>query len=355
MKDLLQLRSIFDFDSKTKKLKDLNSLISDKDFWSSNKDAKTITKEASSIEKVISLLNKLENDLNDLNELIELSKDEISELEEVKIQIKDFETKLAVLEEESLFNGEYDNLSAVLNINAGAGGVDAHDWADILFRMYTRFLDNENMDYEIEEISSGEEAGIKSVSIRVKSYRAYGLLESERGVHRLVRISPFDSNKRRHTSFAGIDVVPLIENSDEVNIKDDEIRVDVYRSSGAGGQHVNTTDSAVRITHIPTGIVVACQAERSQLQNKVRALDLLKSKITLLEREEQLKKLDDIRGEQVEAGWGRQIRSYVMQPYQQVKDARTSIEVGNIQSVLDGDISIFIKEYLKWRRQGLND
>ena len=355
MKDLLQLRSIFDFDSKTKKLKELNSLISDKDFWSNNKDAKTITKEASSIEKVISLLNKLENDLNDLNELIELSKDEVSELEQVKIQIKDFETKLAVLEEESLFNGEYDNLSAVLNINAGAGGVDAHDWADILFRMYTRFLDNENMDYEIEEISSGEEAGIKSVSIRVKSYRAYGLLESERGVHRLVRISPFDSNKRRHTSFAGIDVVPLIENSDEVNIKDDEIRVDVYRSSGAGGQHVNTTDSAVRITHIPTGIVVACQAERSQLQNKVRALDLLKSKITLLEREEQLKKLDDIRGEQVEAGWGRQIRSYVMQPYQQVKDARTSIEVGNIQSVLDGDISIFIKEYLKWRRQGLND
>ena len=355
MKGLLQLRSIFDFDSKTKKLKELNSLISDKDFWSNNKDAKTITKEASSIEKVISLLNKLENDLNDLNELIELSKDEISELEEVKIQIKDFETKLAVLEEESLFNGEYDNLSAVLNINAGAGGVDAHDWADILFRMYTRFLDNENMDYEIEEISSGEEAGIKSVSIRVNSYRAYGLLESERGVHRLVRISPFDSNKRRHTSFAGIDVVPLIENSDEVNIKDDEIRVDVYRSSGAGGQHVNTTDSAVRITHIPTGIVVACQAERSQLQNKVRALDLLKSKITLLQREEQLKKLDDIRGEQVEAGWGRQIRSYVMQPYQQVKDARTSIEVGNIQSVLDGDISIFIKEYLKWRRQGLND
>ena len=355
MKDLLQLRSIFDFDSKTKKLNELNSLISDKDFWSNNKDAKTITKEASSIEKVITLLNKLENDLNDLNELIELSKDEVSELEQVKIQIKDFETKLEVLEEESLFNGEYDNLSAVLNINAGAGGVDAHDWADILFRMYTRFLDNENMDYEIEEISSGEEAGIKSVSIRVKSYRAYGLLESERGVHRLVRISPFDSNKRRHTSFAGIDVVPLIENSDEVNIKDDEIRVDVYRSSGAGGQHVNTTDSAVRITHIPTGIVVACQAERSQLQNKVRALDLLKSKITLLEREEQLKKLDDIRGEQVEAGWGRQIRSYVMQPYQQVKDARTSIEVGNIQSVLDGDISIFIKEYLKWRRQGLND
>ena len=290
-----------------------------------------------------------------MEELTELSKDNLSELEEIKPQFEEIEQKIIDLEEESLYSSEFDNHSAVLTVNAGAGGVDAHDWADILFRMYTRFLDNENMDYEIEEISSGEEAGIKSVSIRVKSYRAYGLLESERGVHRLVRISPFDSNKRRHTSFAGIDVVPLIENSDDVTIKDDEIRVDVYRSSGAGGQHVNTTDSAVRITHIPTGIVVACQAERSQLQNKVRALDLLKSKITLLEREEQLKKLDDIRGEQVEAGWGRQIRSYVMQPYQQVKDARTSIEVGNIQSVLDGDISIFIKEYLKWRRQGLND
>ena len=355
MKDLLLLRSIFDFNSKTKKLEELNSLISDKDFWSSNNDPKTVTKEASSIEKVITLLDSLENELNDLNELIELSKDEASELEEVKTQIEDFEKKLEILEEESLFNGEYDDLNAVININAGAGGVDAHDWAEILFRMYTRFLDSENMDYEIEEISSGEEAGIKSVSIRVKSYRAYGILESERGVHRLVRISPFDSNKRRHTSFAGVDVVPLIENPDEVIIKDDDIRVGVYRSSGAGGQHVNTTDSAVRITHTPTGIVVACQAERSQLQNKIRALDLLKSKITLFEREEQLKKLDDIRGEQVEAGWGRQIRSYVMQPYQQVKDTRTNIEVGNIQSVLDGDISIFVKEYLKWRRQGLND
>jgi len=355
LRGLLLLRSIFDFDSKLKKLEELNSLISDKDFWSNNNDAKTITKEASSIEKIITLLKNLENELNDFYELIELSKDEVSELEQVKTQIKDYEEKLEVLEEESLFNGEYDYLNAVLNINAGAGGVDAHDWAEILFRMYTRFLDSEKMEYEIEEISSGEEAGIKSVSIRVKSYRAYGILESERGVHRLVRISPFDSNKRRHTSFAGIDVVPLIEDSDEIVIKDDEIRVDVYRSSGAGGQHVNTTDSAVRITHLPTGIVVACQAERSQLQNKIRALDLLKSKITLLEREKQLKKLNDIRGEQVEAGWGRQIRSYVMQPYQQVKDTRTNIEVGNIQSVLDGDIFIFVKEYLKWRRQGLND
>ena len=290
-----------------------------------------------------------------MEELTELSKDNLSELEEIKPQFEEIEQKIIDLEEESLYSSEFDNHSAVLTVNAGAGGVDAHDWAEMLLRMYTRYLDSIEMSYEIEEISSGEEAGIKSASIRVESFRAYANLESERGVHRLVRISPFDSNKRRHTSFAGVDVIPLIDDSDEFELNDDDIRIDVYRSSGAGGQHVNTTDSAVRVTHIPTGIVVACQAERSQLQNKVRALALLKSKLILLEKEEKLKKLDSIRGEQVEAGWGRQFRSYVMQPYQQVKDSRTNIEVGNIQSVLDGDINIFINEYLKWRRQGLND
>ena len=287
--------------------------------------------------------------------MTELSKDNPSELEEIKPQFDEVEQKIVDLEEESLYSSEFDDHSAVLTVNAGAGGVDAHDWAEMLLRMYTRYLDDKKMNYEIEEISSGEEAGIKSASIRVENFRAYANLESERGVHRLVRISPFDSNKRRHTSFAGVDVVPLIEDSVDLDLNDDDIRIDVYRSSGAGGQHVNTTDSAVRVTHIPSGIVVACQAERSQLQNKVRALSLLKSKLIIQEREEKMKKLDSIRGEQVEAGWGRQIRSYVMQPYQQVKDSRTNIEVGNIQSVLDGDINIFINEYLKWRRQGLND
>ena len=287
--------------------------------------------------------------------MTELSKDNPSELEEIKPQFDEIEQKIFDLEEESLYSSEFDDHSAVLTVNAGAGGVDAHDWAEMLLRMYTRYLDDKKMSYEIEEISSGEEAGIKSASIRVENFRAYANLESERGVHRLVRISPFDSNKRRHTSFAGVDVIPLIEDSEDLDLNDDDIRIDVYRSSGAGGQHVNTTDSAVRVTHIPSGIVVACQAERSQLQNKVRALSLLKSKLIIQEREEKMKKLDSIRGEQVEAGWGRQIRSYVMQPYQQVKDSRTNIEVGNIQSVLDGDINIFINEYLKWRRQGLND
>ena len=294
-------------------------------------------------------------EIEDLEELLVLSKDNTTELNELKNQLTEVEQKIKDLEEESLYSEEFDNHSAVLTVNAGAGGVDAHDWAEILLRMYTRFLDENDMKYEIEEISSGEEAGIKSASIRVDNFRAYGNLESERGVHRLVRISPFDSNKRRHTSFAGVDVIPLIEDSDDYELNDDDIRIDVYRSSGAGGQHVNTTDSAVRVTHISTGIVVACQAERSQLQNKIRALSLLKSKLIIKEKEEKLKKLDSIRGEQVEAGWGRQIRSYVMQPYQQVKDSRTNIEVGNIQSVLDGDINIFINEYLKWRRQGLND
>ena len=286
---------------------------------------------------------------------MEISSENNSEFSDFNVELKQLEKRLEDLEDESLYVGEFDIHNAVLTINAGAGGVDAHDWAEMLLRMYTRFLQASEYKYEIEEISQGEEAGIKSASIRIEGYRAYANFESERGVHRLVRISPFDSNKRRHTSFAGVDVVPLLDQTEEIQIQEDELRVDVYRSSGAGGQHVNTTDSAVRLTHLPTGIVVACQAERSQLQNKLRAMELLKTKLLLKKRDDELKKLNDIRGDQHEAGWGRQIRSYVLQPYQQVKDARTSIEIGNVQNVLDGEINIFIKEYLKWRRQGLND
>ena len=304
---------------------------------------------------MISSLENLETNLSDIKELIEITgEDNLNENDFIE-EINNFEELIEEIENEALYFGEYDELNAVITINAGAGGVDAHDWAEMLFRMYTRFLSSQDMKYQIEEISQGEEAGIKSASIRVESYRAYATLESERGVHRLVRISPFDSNKRRHTSFAGVDVVPLIEHNEEIVIQDDEIRVDVYRSSGAGGQHVNTTDSAVRITHIKSGLVVACQAERSQLQNKNRALELLKTKLILKQKEEELLKINNIRGDQHEAGWGRQIRSYVLQPYQQVKDARGNTEVGNVANVLDGDISIFIKEYLKWRRQGIND
>ena len=352
---MLLPRSIFDFENKIKKLKDLNVEINQKDFWNNPQHAQKVSIEASTIEKLISSLENLETNLSDIKELIEITgEDNLNETDFIE-EINNFEEMIEEIENEALYFGEYDDLNAVITINAGAGGVDAHDWAEMLFRMYTRFLSSQDMKYQIEEISQGEEAGIKSASIRVESYRAYATLESERGVHRLVRISPFDSNKRRHTSFAGVDVVPLIEHNEEIVIQDDEIRVDVYRSSGAGGQHVNTTDSAVRITHIESGLVVACQAERSQLQNKNRALELLKTKLILKQKEEELLKINNIRGDQHEAGWGRQIRSYVMQPYQQVKDARSNTEVGNISNVLDGDISIFIKEYLKWRRQGIND
>ena len=352
---MLLPRSIFDFENKVKKLKDLNIEINDKDFWNNPQRAQKVSIEASTIEKLISSLENLETNLSDIKELIEITGEDNLNENEFLEEINNFEEMIEEIENEALYFGEYDDLNAVITINAGAGGVDAHDWAEMLFRMYTRFLSSQDMKYQIEEISQGEEAGIKSASIRVESYRAYATLESERGVHRLVRISPFDSNKRRHTSFAGVDVVPLIEHDEDIEIQDDEIRVDVYRSSGAGGQHVNTTDSAVRITHIESGIVVACQAERSQLQNKNRALELLKTKLILKQKEEELLKINDIRGDQHEAGWGRQIRSYVLQPYQQVKDSRGNTEVGNVANVLDGDISIFIKEYLKWRRQGIND
>ena len=352
---MLLPRSIFDFENKLKKLKDLNIEINDKDFWNNPQHAQKVSIEASTIEKLISSLENLETNLADIKELIEITGEDNLNENDFLEEINNFEKIIEEIENEALYFGEYDDLNAVITINAGAGGVDAHDWAEMLFRMYTRFLSSQDMKYQIEEISQGEEAGIKSVSLRVDSYRAYATLESERGVHRLVRISPFDSNKRRHTSFAGVDVVPLIEHNEEIVIQDDEIRVDVYRSSGAGGQHVNTTDSAVRITHIESGIVVACQAERSQLQNKNRALELLKTKLILKQKEEELLKINNIRGDQHEAGWGRQIRSYVLQPYQQVKDARGNIEVGNVENVLDGDISVFIKEYLKWRRQGIND
>ena len=355
MNGLLLPRSIFDFENKVKKLKDLNIEINDKDFWNNPQRAQKVSIEASTIEKLISSLENLETNLSDIKELIEITGEDNLNENEFLDEINNFEEMIEEIENEALYFGEYDDLNAVITINAGAGGVDAHDWAEMLFRMYTRFLSSQDMKYQIEEISQGEEAGIKSASIRVDSYRAYATLESERGVHRLVRISPFDSNKRRHTSFAGVDVVPLIEHNEEITIQDDEIRVDVYRSSGAGGQHVNTTDSAVRITHIESGIVVACQAERSQLQNKNRALELLKTKLILKQKEEELLKINNIRGDQHEAGWGRQIRSYVLQPYQQVKDARGNTEVGNVANVLDGDIAIFIKEYLKWRRQGIND
>ena len=255
------------------------------------------------------------------------------------------------IEDEALYFDKYDDLNAVLTINAGAGGVDAHDWAEMLLRMYTRHLASKNLDHQIEEISQGEEAGIKSASIRINGFRAYANLESERGVHRLVRISPFDSNKRRHTSFAGVDVIPLIENNDEISIQDDEIRIDVYRSSGAGGQHVNTTDSAVRITHNPTGIVVT-SSEKSQHQNRDIAMKALKSRLYQLELDRRSAAVVEAHENKGDAGWGNQIRSYVLQPYQMVKDLRTGHETSDTKGVLDGDLDDFMAATLAMNVSG---
>ncbi len=261
----------------------------------------------------------------------------------------DLESTVAELERESLYFGEYDDHPAIVSINAGAGGVDAQDWAEIMLRMYVRFLERSGLEFELDEVQPGDEAGIKSATLTVRGDQAYATFESERGVHRLVRISPFDANARRHTSFAGVDVIPEVEDA-EIEIEDDDLRIDTYRSQGAGGQHVNTTDSAVRITHLPTGIVVACQNERSQLQNKNRAMQILKARLAVHARKEKESELASIRGETTEAAWGRQIRSYVMQPYQLVKDLRTELEVGNVQGVLDGAVTPFIDAYLQWRR-----
>mgnify|MGYP001817965389 CR=1 FL=1 len=293
----------------------------------------------------------LEERLEDASVLLDLAteEDDAATRQEVIGDLTELDMEMAILERETLYFGEYDDRSAILSINAGAGGVDAQDWAEIMLRMYTRYLERAGYSFVIDDISQGDEAGIKSATLTVKGDFAYGNLEGERGVHRLVRISPFDSASRRHTSFAGVDVVPEVETS-EVEIDPEDLRIDTYRSQGAGGQHVNTSDSAVRITHLPTGIVVACQNERSQLQNKNRAMQILASRLAEHARQEQQKEIDAIRGEQNEAAWGRQIRSYVLQPYQMIKDLRTDEEVGNVQGVLDGDIDNFIEAYLQWRR-----
>ena len=293
------------------------------------------------------MLEVIEVEIKDLEEFIELSKDNQSELDEIKNQFIDTEQKIIDLEEESLYSEEFDNHSAVLTVNAGAGGVDAHDWAEMLLRMYTRFLDNKNMKYDIEEISTGEEAGIKSGSIRIDNYRAYANLESERGVHRLVRISPFDSQSRRHTSFTAVDISPKLDDEVEVEIIESDLRVDTYRAQGAGGQHVNTTDSAVRIVHLPSGTVVQCQAERSQHKNKATAINMLKAKLYEIEQDKKRKAIDQLYSDKGDIAWGSQIRSYVMQPYTLVKDHRTDEQIGNVQDVLDGNIKRFIFSYLK--------
>ena len=310
-----------------------------------------MTRRLAANEQIVDQVRRLESSLDDAELLLEMADEESDEAAaaDVSRDLEALDAELADLERESLFFGEHDDLAAIFSVHAGAGGVDAADWAEMMLRMYLRFFERRGFRVEVDEVLEAEEAGIRSATVTVRGDHAYGILEGERGVHRLVRISPFDAQSRRHTSFAGVDVIPEVEHA-EVEIDEEDLRIDTFRSSGAGGQHVNVTDSAVRLTHLPTGIVVACQAERSQLQNKNRAMALLVSRLAEHTRQQQLAEMDEIRGEQTEAGWGRQIRSYVLQPYQMVKDLRTDVETGNVQAVLDGDLDDFAEAYLHWRR-----
>jgi len=343
----------FDVAGKEAELDELKAAASAPDLWEDQAQALQVTRRLAKHEQTVSQIAALEQALNDADVLLDLAAEEndASAVADVFSELADVEETLAQLERETLFFSEYDDRTAIVSVHAGAGGVDAQDWAEILLRMYTRYLERSEFDFEVDEYQPGDEAGIKSATITVRGEHAYGVFESERGVHRLVRISPFDANARRHTSFAGVDVVPEVE-IEEVEIDQDDLKIETFRSQGAGGQHVNVTDSAVRITHLPTGTVVSCQAERSQLQNRTRAMHILAARLAELARHEQQAEIASIRGEQTEAAWGRQIRSYVMQPYQLVKDLRTDLEVGNVQGVLDGNIDPFIDSYLHWRRGG---
>ena len=315
-------------------------------FWDSQETAARISAAHARAQRRLELFRGLESDVADLDDLAELAAEDEEMAGELGSQLASVERRLAELEEARLFSGEYDAGDAVVTVHAGAGGTDSQDWAEILLRMYLRWSERRGFDVEMAEASAGEEAGLKSATFIARGENAYGLFAAERGVHRLVRISPFDSSGRRHTSFAQVDVGPLVEESVAVDIDESELRIDTYRASGAGGQHVNKTDSAVRITHLPTNTVVQCQNERSQTQNKAVAMQLLKSKLIELEERKRAETLAKARGEVKDVAWGSQIRSYVLHPYTMVKDHRTNHEVGNAQGVLDGDLDGFVRAEL---------
>ena len=333
----------FDPKKLKEKLEELNSLSTSNDLWDDQEKAKKILQEKYDVESELSRFEKAEKNFSDLKDMIELAEAENAEelIQETEKEIKNFETQIKVYQLECFFTGEADQNSCYLEVHAGAGGTEAQDWAQMLLRMYSRWAESHKYRVEILEESEGEEAGIKSSTLKISGNKAYGWLKSESGIHRLVRISPFDSNARRHTSFASIGVYPVIDDVINIEINESDLRIDTYRASGAGGQHINKTDSAVRITHIPTGIVVQCQSDRSQHRNRATALGMLKSRLYELE----LRKREESKNQEVknEIGWGYQIRSYVMQPYQMVKDLRTNFEKGNIRAVLDGDIDDFLQ------------
>jgi len=325
------------------------------DLWDDAEAAQAIQREFAELEDDLTLYTGLSGRIDDLETLAELAREESDESieSEIESEIEALEREFDRLELRALFTGEYDERDAIVDVNSGAGGVDAQDWAEMLLRMYLRWAERRGFDVELDSVTEGGEAGISSATFMIHGRNAYGWMRSEHGVHRLVRISPFDNNGRRQTSFASVKVTPFIDEVDnEIEIDDKELRIDVYRSSGAGGQHVNVTDSAVRITHLPTGIVTSCQNERSQHQNKDRAMKILKAKLLEVEREKRQEQLDSITGTKSAVDFGSQDRNYVLQPYQQVKDLRSGEESGNPDAVLDGDIDSFMEAWLQWQRAG---
>ncbi len=339
----------FDVVNKGKELKLLEEQTMNNDFWNDTENSSKVLKEINGLKVKVEGFHKIQNELNnifEMNELLEIETDDEMAKEVIK-STSLIEKQIEKLEITTLLSGKYDNNNAIITIHPGAGGTEAQDWAEMLYRMYSRWANARNYDLKELDYLEGDEAGLKSVTFSVSGDYAYGYLKGEMGVHRLVRISPFDAGGRRHTSFASIEVLPEITDDIELEINPDDIKMDVYRASGAGGQHINKTSSAVRLTHIPTGIVVACQTERSQFQNKDTALKMLKSKLLNLKEKEQKDTIDELKGLQMEIAWGSQIRSYVFCPYTLVKDHRTNYEVGNVQSVMDGDLDGFIDSYLK--------
>ncbi len=322
-------------------------------FWDDPEAAQGVIRKLNSIRHPLTGWRKVSEALDDLSVLLELglAENDADTIGEVKTELITLDQAVEALELATLLSGDHDSSDAYLSIHSGAGGTESQDWVEMLFRMYSRWAEEQGFDLDIIDLMPGDEAGIKNATILIKGENAYGYLRAEKGVHRLVRISPFDSSGRRHTSFASVDVIPQVEDDGEVAIEPADLRIDTYRASGAGGQHVNKTDSAVRITHIPTGVVVQCQGERSQHSNRERAMQLLRARLSEKKLSEQEAMMEQLRGEQREIAWGSQIRSYVFCPYTMVKDHRTDYETGNVQAVMDGELDPFIQAYLRWHKQ----
>jgi peptide chain release factor 2 len=354
---LKDLGASLDLDNKQKRIVELDRMMEEPDFWADPESANRYSTEARRLKDDVKAYEELTQAYEDIGALIEMAEEEDDQesVAEVKEMLDEFTEKLDAMSTRLLLSGEYDTMNAILRLNAGAGGTESNDWAGMLYRMYTRWAERHGFTYKILDYLEGDEAGIKSATIEIDGQYAYGYLRSEAGIHRLVRISPFNAQGKRQTSFVSCDIMPDIETDIDIEVRPEDIKMEVFRSSGAGGQHINKTSSAVRLIHIPTGIVVACQEERSQVQNRAKAMQMLKARLYLKEKAEQEEMIAGIRGEVKDNGWGSQIRSYVLQPYRMVKDLRSGEQSSNTDAVLDGDIDRFITAYLKWMQLGCPD